>query len=316
MALRDRLGRRIDYIRVSLTERCNLRCIYCVPGGHPDCTHSPRELDQGLLLRFIRVALSYGLFKVRLTGGEPLLRHDIVQIVRGLKALGVRDLSLTTNGLLLPSLARPLREAGLDRVNISLDSLRPARYRSITGGGRLEAVFEALGKAQEVGLRPVKLNMVPIRGLNDDEVEEFARLTLRQPWHVRFIELMPLRRGGWGKDRVVTAEEVLRRISSLGELEPLGAFGSSRNYRFKGGSGVVGLISPQSRHFCRHCNRLRLTASGRLRPCLFSPVEIQLRPHMTEQALRDLLQEAVGCKPPGKEASADIPAQSMRQLGG
>lgn len=314
--LTDPLNRRIDYIRVSVTGSCNLRCVYCMPEG-PSCSAGPEMLSREQILRFLKIALRHGLKKVRLTGGEPLLRSDILEVVAGLKEMGVEDISLTTNGLLLPGLAARLAAAGLGRVNISLDSFDPARYREITRGGDIGAVFRAIREAERVHLSPLKINMVPIRGLNENEIGAFASYTIDNPHHVRFIELMPLKHGLWSEEHRVPSGEVLKRILELDRgLVPMGQQGSARNYRLEGASGLIGLISPMSSHFCASCNRLRLTARGTLRGCLFSGKEIDIKQAGSEEELEELLLLAVRTKPAQRNPGGRIPAESMSQLGG
>ncbi|MGW8323841.1 MAG: GTP 3',8-cyclase MoaA, partial [Thermodesulfobacteriota bacterium] len=289
MAL-DSFNREIDYLRISVTDRCSLRCIYCKPGDRASGFPENQILSAEEIVRVVRLARSFGVWKVRLTGGEPLLRPEILDIVRSIKALDIRDLSLTTNGLRLEELAAPLKEAGLDRVNVSLDSLSARRYREITGGGRLEQVLSGIGEAQRIGLQPVKINMVPIRGINDDEILSFARLTQEdapEPYHIRFIELMPSEgRLGWQKNRCLTTREVMERLESLGPLMklPFRGKGPSRNYRLKGAKGIIGFISAVSHSFCYCCNRIRLDAIGRLKPCLFSKTRIDIASPMRQGA--------------------------------
>jgi cyclic pyranopterin phosphate synthase len=307
MALRDRFRRPITYLRVSVTDRCNLRCVYCMPlEGIPTRTHE-EILRYEEIERVVRVAVGMGIRVVRLTGGEPLVRNGLADLVAMLRGVpGLEELSMTTNGTLLAGHARTLAEAGLDRVNISLDSLRPDRFRRITRLGDLEDVLAGIRAAEEAGLTPLKLNTVVLRGVNDDEAVELARLTLERPWHVRFIELMPL--GShvlWDKDRYVPASEVRQRIEArLGPLSPAqrpAGNGPARTYRLQGSLGTVGLISPWSQHFCPACNRLRLTSDGRLRPCLLSGIEVDVRSWLRrgvgEDQLRGLIQRAVELKP-------------------
>ena len=320
MELRDTFDRKIDYIRVSVTDRCNLRCIYCMPAGSPPrCVKPSRVLKTEKLLAFLKIAKKYGLRKIRLTGGEPLLRKDIVRLVRSIKEIGVEDVSLTSNGQLLPFFITDLKEAGLDRVNISMDSLRPERYKSITGGGRLREVWRAISLADKAGLAPVKINMVPIRGVNDDEIVEFARLTLERDWHVRFIELMPV---GCEKfdGRRVTAERarasILNSNFKTGGLVFLGRNGSSANYKLAGGKGVLGFISPMSEHFCDSCNRLRITAAGKIKPCLFSDYEADINAAADESELERLLLLSVSSKAKGSLLKKVVPCEAMSQVGG
>jgi len=317
MKLIDPYNRKIDYLRISITDRCNLRCIYCMPWGVPRCAEKSELLTARTLLSFIKTARNYGLKKVRLTGGEPLLREDVLELVRGIKELGVEDLSLTTNGLLLDEKAPALKRAGLDRVNVSLDSMRPERLRALTGGGDVAKVFEAISRAEELGLAPVKINMVPIRGLNEDEILSFARLTLVKPYHVRFLELMPFRNSPWKRDRLVKAHEAKALISSnLGRLKWKGQEGSSKNFALDGALGTLGFISPESDHFCSRCNRLRITAKGKLRPCLFSTEELEIKNSYSEEELEQILLEAVRRKPAGKKEATSLPFEAMSQIGG
>ncbi len=319
MELRDTFNRKIDYIRVSVTDRCNLRCMYCVPASPPPCLKPSRILKTEKLLQFLRIARGHGLKKVRLTGGEPLLRKDITGLVRAIREIGVEDLSLTTNGQLLPLFAKRLKEAGLDRINISLDSMRPERYRQITGGGNLQNVYRAIEQAEGAGLTPVKINMIPIRGVNDDEVAEFAALSLKRRWHIRFIELMPVGRefdSSLFDGRRVTADEARAAIRTTGELIPIGRSGSSANYRLAGGAGTIGFISPMSYHFCDSCNRLRITAAGRIRPCLFSDYEADISAASGEGDMERLLLTSVLSKAKGSLLQKSIPCDAMSQVGG
>jgi cyclic pyranopterin phosphate synthase len=314
--MRDSFGRTIDYLRISVTDRCNLRCIYCMPHGLPTCADVGRSLSLPLITSLVEAALRHGLRKVRLTGGEPLLRDDIVEVIRTLKAVGVGDLSLTTNGLLLGKLAERLKAAGLDRVNVSLDTMHPGRYRFITGGGSVEGVFEAISLSRQAGLCPVKLNMIPIRSLNDDEIVSFAALTCSEELHVRFIELMPLGNGSWSERRRISSGDVIGRIRrALGQIEFVGQEGSSRNYRIPGARGLLGFISPMSNHFCGSCNRLRITAGGKLRNCLFSPEEMDLRTARSDDDIEKMLLDSVKSKPERK-FSGSLPYQAMSQIGG
>ncbi len=306
----DGFGRRIDYLRVSVTDRCNMGCVYCMPAAPPARfaeadIYTPAELG-----RIASVALGFGVRKIRLTGGEPLVRPDIIDIVSCLKRLGVRDLSLTTNGSRLRAMAGPLAAAGLDRVNVSLDSLEPGRFSSVTGGGELGRVLEGIASAKDAGLTPVKINMVPMRGVNDGEIPEFAALSLAEPVHVRFIEFMPTAGRGWSEERCVRVPEIMGRVEAAhGPLErlPFRGGGTSRNYRIKGASGVVGFISPVSHGFCSSCSRLRISAAGRIRPCLFSSTEIDvlgpLRRGADDAELARLFGLAIIAKPEGNYLS-------------
>ncbi len=288
--MRDQFGRSIEYLRISVTDRCNFRCVYCMPAAGLPWLPKGDILSYEEIAEVVRQLAPLGLRRLRLTGGEPTIRRDLASLVAMLRAVpGIEDIALSTNGVTLPTLARPLRDAGLDRVNISADSLRPARIASIA---RRDLGFDpvrAALAAQAAGLAPVKLNVVVIRGVNDDEIADFARLTLDHPWHVRFIELMPVGEmaesyGAGVLDRVVPSDEVLARAAdALGDLLPAGRHGPSRGngpadyYRAPGAAGTVGVITPMSHTYCASCNRVRLTADGRLRTCLFGDHEVDLR---------------------------------------
>jgi cyclic pyranopterin phosphate synthase len=304
---RDDLGRAINYLRVSVTDRCNLRCLYCMPEEGIEKREHGAILSLEEIAQVIRAAVELGISKVRLTGGEPLVRLGLPELVRMVAAVpGIEDLSMTTNGTLLALHAAELARAGLKRVNISLDTLRPDRFAQMTRRGRLEDVCAGVEAAQAAGLIPVKFNMVVVRGLNDDEVAEFARRTRSLGWHVRFIELMPIGANvGWAGDGAVPIPEVRARIEA--EVGPLRAVhgpagsGPARYFRLDGAEGTVGFIAALSDHFCSTCNRLRLTADGRLRPCLMSEEEVDLREALRSGAglteLRALLAQAIVRKP-------------------
>ena len=325
-ALPSSFGRTIEYLRVSVTTRCNLRCVYCRSSDLS--AEEPREhfLTFDEMLRVIRVLAGAGLKKVRITGGEPLVRPGLVEFVAEVaKVEGIRDLALSTNGLLLARYARSLKASGLMRVNVSLDTLDPEGFRRITGGGRLDAVLEGIEAAEEAGLRPVKINCVVVRGFNEEQVEPLAALTLDREWSVRFIEYMPI--GGdeaLYRERFVPASEVKARLeAAFGALEPLPWSGSSaaREYRLPGGAGSVGFITPMTEHFCAGCNRLRLTADGKVRPCLLTEIETDilgpLRSGISDEELLELLGVASRLKPEHHEALGRWRgARNMIQIGG
>jgi cyclic pyranopterin phosphate synthase len=324
----DNFNRPISYLRISVTDRCNLRCVYCMPPeGVPWRSHNEILRYEEIEL-IVQAAASLGISKVRLTGGEPLIRLGFVELVRMLARIpGIDDLAMTTNGTLLARYAAELAEAGLKRVNVSLDTLQPERFRQITRLGDLTAVFEGIAAAREAGLVPIKVNTVLVQELNDDEVVDFARLTLEGDWHVRFIELMPLGANtAWAGDGYVSVGEVRRRIEdALGELMPAKAGvgnGPARYYRLPGAAGTIGFISPISEHFCYQCNRLRLTADGRLRPCLLSDYEIDLRTPLRQGAglaeIRELLIRSIGAKPERHHLDESIAPRerAMSQIGG
>lgn len=303
----DRYSRVIDYLRISITDRCNLSCVYCMPGRKPKRFEPDEVLTTDEIIRLARIAREFGVRSVRLTGGEPLLRDDIVHMVGALKSLGIPELSLTTNGVKLGHMASALKSAGLDRVNVSLDTMNPERFREVTGCGEIESVLTGIAEAERAGLDPIKLNMVPIRGINDDEVVAFARMTLDSARHVRFIEFMPSgREDFWDEKKCVTSAEVRSRIEAeLGPLEErhFRGRGPSRNFHLNGGKGIIGFISAVSHSFCYHCNRLRLTAVGKLKPCLFSKTEIDLKGPMRhgadDEELRRIFALAIDVKPEG-----------------
>jgi len=324
----DNFNRPISYLRISVTDRCNLRCVYCMPPeGVPSRSHDEILRYEEIEL-IVQAAASLGISKVRLTGGEPLVRLGLVELVRMLACIpGIDDLAMTTNGTLLAQYAAALAQAGLKRVNVSLDTLRPERFRRITRRGDLAPVFKGIAAAREAGLVPVKVNTVVVRGLNDDEVVDFARLTLKDDWHVRFIELMPLGANiAWAGNGYVSIGEVRRQIEdALGELVPakVGAGnGPARYYRLPGAIGTIGFISPVSEHFCYQCNRLRLTADGRLRPCLLSDYEIDLRTPLRQGAglaeVRELLIHSIGTKPERHHLAESIAPRerAMSEIGG
>lgn len=278
--LRDGFGRTAYYLRLSVTDRCNLRCVYCTPS-----TGSRPIGDEGLMKaeeieRLVRIAARLGVRKARITGGEPLMRHDLPRIVESIAAIeGIDEVSLTTNGSRLEQYAGPLASAGLRRVNVSLDSLDPETYAAIRRGGDLVSVLKGIQAAVCAGLHPIKINMVPIRGVNEAEIQRFARLTLEAPIHVRFIELMPSSSVSfWNRERCVPVRDIIRSVSTIAPLLPLGNSdsGPARTFQFGGGRGVLGFIGAVTHPFCDSCNRLRLTADGRVRPCLFSDFEVDV----------------------------------------
>lgn len=321
----DSFNRSISYLRVSVTDRCNLRCVYCMPlEGVPWVPHE-NILRYEEIVRVVRVAAQMGITKVRLTGGEPLVRAGIVSLVETIAAIpGVDDLAMTTNGVLLAQYAAELAKAGLRRVNVSLDTLRPERFRAITRLGTLEDVEQGLVAARLAGLEPVKVNTVLMRGMNDDEIVDFARRTLREPFHVRFIEEMPV--GAGTEVRFLPVAEAREHIeAAFGPLvsahQRVGN-GPASYYRIRGALGTIGFISAVSEHFCHACNRLRLTADGRLRPCLLSDTEIPLREALRsgvdDAELKRIILSAVAVKPDGHHLNEGIavPGRGMSQIGG
>jgi cyclic pyranopterin phosphate synthase len=278
----DQYNRRLNYLRISITDRCNLQCIYCMPhGGLPKLRHED-ILTYEEILRLVRIATKLGVRKVRLTGGDPFLRKDVFDFIPRLTSLpGLEDVSLTTNGIYLKENLEKLKSFGIKRLNVSLDTLQREKYQRITGYDGLEVVWEAIELARKLGFDPVKINVVAIKGLNDDELLDFARLSLQYPFHVRFIEYMAI--GVTAPDvplQHIPSSLIREQLEELGELVPVpkSAYGGpAERFRFKGAPGEIGIISPVTNHFCHVCNRLRLTASGNLRPCLLSDREEDLR---------------------------------------
>lgn len=292
MAMRDQYGRPLTDLRVSLTDRCNLRCVYCMPEDGIDFRPPAELLQDDELVLLVEIAAELGVSKVRLTGGEPTVRPRIVELVRRVGAIpGITDLALTTNGLLLEMLARPLAAAGLTRVNVSLDTLDAAKFRRITRGGDVGRVLAGIRAAEAAGLGPIKLNAVVVRGFNEDEVVALAALTLDRPWEVRFIEVMPFGTVADVADAgIVSSAETMATIeAALGRLEPLDLTGDApaRTYRLPGAEGRLGFISPVSEPFCAKCGRIRLTADGRLRLCLLRDDEADLLGPLRAGASRD-----------------------------
>jgi len=299
----DSWQRQINYLRISVTDHCNLSCVYCSVGSVP---HLPRSeiLSYEEIQRVVQVAASMGISKVRLTGGEPLLRADLDKLVWMISHIeGIDDISLTSNGILLSKYAVELKEAGLKRVNVSLDTLKEDRFKRITGRDKLREVLSGIEAAHLAGLNPVKLNMVVLQGINEDETTDFARMSTSQGWHVRFIEFMPLGTAKAEGLETVSAQEIRERIQSLGKLEPYTGKtgnGPARYYRLPGARGTIGFITPMTEHFCHTCNRLRLTSDGQLRPCLLDDDEVNLKEALRNGAstdeLKQLIQQAVAMK--------------------
>ena len=310
----DRCRREITYLRLSVTDLCSRRCRYCMPAEGVKKRDHTDICSVEELVEIARQAAACGITKVRLTGGEPLARHGILEICRGISALeGIKELCLTTNGLALPELAGPLRAAGVDRLNVSLDTLRPERYAWMTRRGCLENVLEGLRAAAGAGFAGLKLNAVLIKGFNDDEIPDFVDLTRRYPIEVRFIELMPI--GAGSELEYLPSDAVL---DACPELLPASEGGVARRYRLPEGRGLVGLIAPMSHRFCAACDRIRVTADGMLKPCLHSRREIPLR-GLSGEALRKAIAEGIAAKPEGHQmdmAGRSFAARDMYQIGG
>ena len=312
----DGCGRTIDYLRLSVTDLCNYRCRYCMPPEGVEKRAHGDMLSLEELAEIAAAAVQCGVRKIRLTGGEPLVRRGLPDLCRMLRAIpGVEELCLTTNGSLLPQMAAPLREAGVDRLNISLDTLRPDRFAAMTRLGTLQDVQAGIRAAEAAGFHDLKFDTVLIGGFNDDEIGDFVDLSRGHPWEMRFIELMPMGPcAGWDKSCFLPAGTVLDRVP---ELEPIQAQGVARRYRLPGAEGTVGLISPVSRDFCGSCRRIRVTADGRLKGCLHSREEIPLR-GLHGQALVDAVRQGILQKPARHhlaERRSDTP-RNMNQIGG
>lgn len=296
--------RKVNYLRLSVTDRCNLRCVYCTYWREWQKLPSGEILGYGELLRLAAIAAKAGIRKVRLTGGEPLMRRGLVHFIEKLHDLpGIHQVCLTTNGVLLKELGPALFDAGLRHLNVSLDTLKRERYRRITGSDRLPDVLAGLEKAVALGFTPLKINCVVLRGLNDDELLAIARLARDHPWQVRFIELMPTASLTWWQRHFLPMAAVRRRLTDLGAFEAVireATAGPARIYRLAGFQGELGFISPMSQHHCPSCNRLRLSSRGALRPCLLKENEIDLKGALRQGAADDLLgglfQEAINCK--------------------
>ena len=312
----DGYDRNINYLRISITDRCNLRCTYCMPKEGLSLTGHEDILSYEEILRIVAVAARAGIAKVRITGGEPLVRRGVVDFISRLSSIpGLDDISLTTNGILLENFASALFYAGIKRINISLDSLDAAKYAHITRGGDLEAVLRGVEAVHQAGFCPIKINAVVIKGVNDDEILDFAVLTMDKPFQIRFIELMPMGQAGSDyQGKYVSNDVIFERINKFYRLEPVSAGhdntgGPARMYRIEGALGEIGFISPISHHFCNGCNRLRLTADGHLRACLLKDKDVSLREALrggcSDEQLRDIINSVVADKPMQHEMGGD-----------
>lgn len=317
----DRHGRQIEYLRISVTQNCNLKCLYCRP-VEEECGSScvnyltPKEFE-----KIVRAMVSLGIHSVRITGGEPLVRKDICEIIERISNIkGIEDISLTTNGIHLDMLAEKIKVAGLHRLNISLDSLKKGRFEYITGGGKLEDTLSGIKKALEVGLKPVKINTVLIKGVNDDEIDDFIQMTKDSPLEVRFIELMPI--GSFGEensDKIVYNSDIINSRKELRFCEDTLKGSPASYYRIDGYMGKVGFISPMSHKFCRCCNRIRLTCDGKIKPCLGNNGEmdvtdsLRLEPEELTEFIRKIIYE----KPAGHHFENGFSStRNMNRIGG
>ena len=323
----DKCDRHLNYLRISITDRCNLQCRYCVPRELiPKLSHAD-ILTYEEILRVVRVPPRLGISKVRVTGGEPLVRKGVYRFLKLLAATeGLKDVSLTTNGVLLAENLEKIQAAGISRINISLDTLSPVKYRDITGFDEFDRVWRGIEKAHKMGFYPIKLNIVALKGINDTELIEMAQLSFRYPFHIRFIEYMPIGQSDFKPDTLLLAPEIKSRISAIGKLIPVqGAEhdGPAQRYKFEQAKGEIGFIAALSQHFCNKCNRLRLTASGQLRPCLLSDHQEDLKVHLrqgcSDQEIADIFFTAVKHKPSDHNLASQNPMRiggQMRMIGG
>ncbi len=319
----DNYNRRITYLRVSVTDRCNLRCMYCLPVKDLKLLHHTDILSYEEILAVIQAAAEVGIKKVRLTGGEPLVRRNFAQLVSSVcQVSSLEDVSITTNGVLLTDKAQEVFDSGVHRINVSLDTLDNNKYAKITGRDCFDNVWEGLQKAEAVGFSPIKVNVVAMNGINDDEFLRFGELSVQKPYHVRFIEYMPVGHDSqWAPEKYISSDQIKSKLESLGplhEIPPSTQDGPAKRYRFESANGEIGFISAISHHFCPSCNRMRLTADGKLRPCLFSDEEVDikgpLRSGCSLEDLKALFQEAIASKPKEHQASILKKGESMRPM--
>ena len=327
LQLIDKYDRRLNYLRISITDRCNLRCIYCAPKHkNPNLPHK-EILRYEEILRIVRIGVCLGISKVRVTGGEPLVRKGVYDFLSQLTQIdGLSDVSLTTNGVLLKDNIKKIRSAGIKRINISMDTLSRKKYHEITGHDMFDQVWEGIESAQNMGFDPIKINVVALNGINDDELIDIAGLSFSYPFHIRFIEYMPIGASRMNIGKQLLAPEIKKRVNVLGKLIPVKNGindGPARRYKFKGAKGEIGFIHAISKHFCNECNRLRLTASGKLRPCLLSDSEEDLKGPLRrgclDSELADVFLRAVSHKPYDHNVVCNQPvmvAGRMSAIGG
>ncbi|SEM04107.1 cyclic pyranopterin monophosphate synthase subunit MoaA [Syntrophus gentianae] len=320
--LLDRHHRTINYLRLSITDRCNLRCVYCMPEEGISFLPHKEILTYEEMLRLVELCVANGIRKIRLTGGEPLVRKGVIGFIEKLNKIEkLKEITLTTNGVLLKEFARDLRKSGICRINVSMDTLKPEKFNAITRRPLFERVWEGIEEAESVGMAPIKLNVVAMKGFNDDEILDFARLTHRKPYHVRFIEMMPIGAADARMKGFISRQEILERISSLGSLhrlEPELMAGPAEVYALEGAKGKIGVIGALSHHFCATCNRLRLTADGQLRGCLFSDKETDLKTALRQGKddgyLSDLIRDTILNKPKGHNLDLNNPRKCVRPM--
>ncbi|MES0350103.1 MAG: GTP 3',8-cyclase MoaA [Desulfobacteria bacterium] len=302
----DHYNRKVTYLRISVTDRCNLRCMYCQPVKNLRLLDHTDILTYEEILKIVEAATQVGINKVRLTGGEPLLRSNFVHFAACLcRISGLNEVSITTNGVLLKKKAKEIFDAGVRRINVSLDTLNPLKYAKITGRQCFEDVWGGLEAAETVGFSPIKLNVVAIRGFNDNEFLRFAELSVRKPYHVRFIEYMPIGPDShWTPEKYLSSDEIKFKLESFGPLLKIPrstSDGPAERYRFESARGEIGFISALSHHFCPSCNRLRLLADGKLRPCLFSDEEVDIKTALksgcSQEDIKELFRKTIASKP-------------------
>jgi len=316
----DNWGRKINYLRISVTDRCNLRCKYCMPEEGIETKSHEDILSYEQIIKIVKIGKELGIKNVRITGGEPLVRLNLVELIGSLNKLNLNDISLTTNGVLLAEKAKKLKKAGIDRVNISLDSLKKDKYKEITRRDQYDKVIAGIEAALKYELNPVKLNMVVMKGINDDELIEFAKLSIDKPLHVRFIEYMPLGNDINGAE-YYEMKKVKKKIENKFELIKAETEGNgpARYCKISGSKGSIGFISPMSEHFCAECNRFRLTADGKFRPCLARDLEVEIPKDFNRESIIKAYQEALSIKPISHDlnfADNDDRDRTMSQIGG
>ena len=331
----DNFGREISYLRVSITDRCNYRCIYCQSEKKFEFIPHQEILRFEEIVEIVQEAVNLGINKVRITGGEPLVRKGVVDFIKKLREIKkLEDISLTTNGFFLSEYAEKLKDAGLNRVNISLDSLQEEKYKKITRGGSLEKALKGISSALKAGLLPIKINTVLIRGINDDEVEDFVRLALERPLNIRFIEFMPSGEEVINEfeNKFISVQEIKENLAEKYSFRPIdinSGNGPAKYYQIKGGQGTIGFITALSQHFCKTCNRIRLTSEGKLRPCLFSNTEVDIKQAIRNaktddkiirsKIIRNNIEKAISIKPEGhklNEKFSNRDSFKMSKIGG
>ncbi|MBW1842073.1 MAG: GTP 3',8-cyclase MoaA [Deltaproteobacteria bacterium] len=323
----DAYNRHLNYLRVSITDRCNLKCVYCMPDDRIPMLAHKEILNYEEILRIVTVGVGLGISKIRITGGEPLFRRGVYDFLEQLAKIdGLLDISLTTNGVLLRDNIHKIRSAGIKRINISVDTLNKKKFKQLAGYDFFDQIWAGIVTAREMGFDPIKLNVVPLKGINDDELEEIAGLSFKHPFHIRFIEYMPMGISPMEAERQLLAHEIKQRISKLGKLVPIEKEmndGPAERFKFEGAQGEIGFIRPISQHFCNACNRLRLTASGQLRPCLLSDhhedIKASLRKGCSDTELAEIFLRAVRNKPSEHhltDSHPDIISAQMCAIGG